>query len=208
MTCARALRLAWVVCLATPALLANSVLAQPKILFVGDSITAGIGATDWAEGGFVAQIGQRFPELVVANAGCNASTIRDWTSSKPADICFLGNAWQLQAAPELPAHITHVLLGTNDARGILEHFGTLLAWEYELRLRWMIEQAPGLQRQGLGDFRVPLSEAQLAQGQGAVELRFHVLRLSRLGVFRGFTSICAEPAAPVELADGALEADA
>ncbi len=96
--------------------------ARPKILFVGDSITAGGGASDPATGGFVALIAERFPELEVANAGCGGSTVRDWTLDGPTLPCAVLGAWTTLAEPELPASITHILLGTNDAVGFFEFF--------------------------------------------------------------------------------------
>ena len=122
---------------------ATAAFAQPKILFVGDSITAGDGATNPSEGGFVAQIADRFPELVVANAGCGGSTVRDWTIDAGLGPCPFGDTWNLLAAPELPAQMTHILLGTNDALGFFE-FAPVSPFEYYLRLRVLLERAPGL----------------------------------------------------------------
>ena len=66
-------RRSWILLFPSLAILLTGAIAasaQPKILFVGDSITAGVGATNPSEGGFVAQIDGRFPELIAANAGC------------------------------------------------------------------------------------------------------------------------------------------
>jgi hypothetical protein len=55
----------------------------------------------------------------------------------------------LLAEPELPAQITHIMLGTNDSYGFFEWFpdGTHGNWltpgEYEERLRILIERSPG-----------------------------------------------------------------
>lgn len=124
--------------------LASGARAQPKVLFVGDSITRGTGATTPAEDGFVARLEERFPELLVANAGCGGSTTRDWTFDTGGIYCALGSAWRLAAEPELPAQITHVMLGTNGALGFFEHFGPVSPDEYEWRLRLLVEKAPGL----------------------------------------------------------------
>jgi lysophospholipase L1-like esterase len=144
-TSARVFRIGLLASLATQVLLANAALAQPKMLFVGDSITRGTGALDPSQGGFTAQIGQRFPEVLVANAGCGGSTIRDWTIERGNGACAIGDAWNLLASPELPAQITHVMLGTNGARGgRFEFFGPISPPEYEARLRMLVERAPGL----------------------------------------------------------------
>jgi lysophospholipase L1-like esterase len=121
----------------------------PKMLFVGDSITAGGGATVASSGGFVALLAARFPEIEMANLGCNGATVRDWTTVQPqAPHCVFGSAWETLAQPELPAHITHVMLGTNDAVGFLEPVVAGARWvspeEYEFRLRTLVERSPGL----------------------------------------------------------------
>ena len=139
-------RRSWILLFPSLAILLTGAIAasaQPKILFVGDSITAGGGATDPPEGGFVAQIDDRFPELIAANAGCGGSTVRDWTTDFGRLGCPLGNAWNLLAVPDLPAQITHVMLGINDALGFSEPAPVSPA-EYEIRLRVLIERAPGL----------------------------------------------------------------
>lgn len=124
--------------------------AQPKMVFIGDSITCGLGATDPATGGFVAQLAERFPELSVVKACCNGSTTRDWTNDEPALACAFGNAWNLRVEPELPAQITHLSLGTNDATGFFEFLpdGRMGWWvppdEYASRLRTLVERSPGL----------------------------------------------------------------
>jgi lysophospholipase L1-like esterase len=123
-------------------LLAPAAWAEPTWLFVGDSITAGSGATS-EERGFVALLGERFPEVAIVNAGCGASSIRDWTNDDSETRCAIANAWSLGAAG-VPAQITHIMLGTNDSRGVFEFFGPVPAWEYELRLRLLVERAPGL----------------------------------------------------------------
>jgi lysophospholipase L1-like esterase len=131
-------------------LLPIAAFAQPKIIFIGDSITRGVGATNPETNGFVGQLSERFPELLVANAGCGGSTIRDWTSDGPSLNCFFRDAWNLLVEPELPAQITHIMLGTNDALGFFEFFpdGSMGRWvpseEYASRLRALVERAPGL----------------------------------------------------------------
>ena len=131
-------------------LLPAAAAAHPKMLLVGDSITAGVGAEDPATQGYVALFAERFPELRIANLGCSGSTTRDWTIDGASGFCALGNAWPLLAVPELPAQITHILLGTNDAYGFFEwfpdgrHGDWLTAAEYEERLRLLIERSPGL----------------------------------------------------------------
>jgi len=68
----------------------------------------------------------------------------DWTTHWALKICVFGNAWSLLAAPELPAQITHVMLGTNDALGYIENLGWVSPSEYESRLRLFVDRAPGL----------------------------------------------------------------
>lgn len=132
------------------ALFACPALAQPKLLFVGDSITRGLGATDPDTLGFVALLADRFPEATVVNAGCGGATVRDWTIDEPDLACPLAAAWPALAEPELPVHITHILLGTNDALGFFEFFPDTLMGrfvppdEYAERIRVLVARATGL----------------------------------------------------------------
>ena len=65
--------------LITTILLPIPAFAQPKIIFIGDSITRGGGAANPATNGFVGQLSERFPELLVA---CNCSLcFSDFVSS-------------------------------------------------------------------------------------------------------------------------------
>jgi lysophospholipase L1-like esterase len=131
--------------------LASGVRAEPpKVLFVGDSITSGLGATIPEEGGFVALLSKRFKELVIANAGCPGSTLRDWTTDDVAEHCALGGAWVSLAEPQLPAKMTHIMLGANDATGFFEsifinpHGRFVSKREYGVRLRELVARAPGV----------------------------------------------------------------
>lgn len=140
----------WFALLVILAAFPGPALAEPKMLFLGDSITQGGGATDPAAGGFVALIAERFTEFEVVNAGCGGSTVRDWTIDGPTPACTIFGAWTVLAEPELPAAITHILLGTNDTLGFFEFFpdgsmGNFVApEEYEIRLRALVDRAPGL----------------------------------------------------------------
>jgi lysophospholipase L1-like esterase len=141
--------------LAVSIALFSSVSAQAgdRMLFIGDSITFGV----WAEpldAGFVPLIAERFPELDVVNAGCNGATVRDWTIDDEATDCFYSGAWPELAEPNLPAAMTHVLLGTNDSVGIFEwgadepggpvHHGFVVSpEEYDARLRELIDRIDG-----------------------------------------------------------------
>jgi len=131
-------------------LLSTSASAQPKMIFIGDSITAGLGASSPDENGFVAQLADRFPEIAVVNAGCSGSTVRDWTNDEPDVSCALSDAWNLLVEPELPARLFHIMLGTNDATGFFELFpdDTMGRWvspdEFELRLRSLVDRATDL----------------------------------------------------------------
>ena len=101
--------------------LAAPLLASLTVLFVGDSISDGVGA---AEGeGFVARIADARPGWTVVEAGCPGASTRDWVRPKTPDApayCSFGGAFALLAAEHADAELVHVLLGTNDAIGAYE----------------------------------------------------------------------------------------
>ncbi len=126
-----------------------------RFLAVGNSITAGGGASDGATRGFVALLQRRFPEFEIINVGCAGSTIRDWTRDfvgLPAFFCVFGNAWASLAAPELPVQVFHLMLGTNDSTGFFEafpgagipHGNFVPPDEHDRRLRDLIGRMNGL----------------------------------------------------------------
>jgi lysophospholipase L1-like esterase len=92
-----------------------------QVLFVGDSITAGVAADPGL--GFVERIAADHSEWEVINAGCPGASSLDWTLPKPPDApdhCAFRGAFELLAEPYVDAEVVHILLGTNDSTGFFE----------------------------------------------------------------------------------------
>jgi len=136
---------------------AGSALASPiSVLFIGDSVTWGTGASDTdGDGhpnGYVSILGEIWAPygVEVINAGCSGATIRDWTNDGGESVsCAIWDAWGLLAEQHLPVDGIHISLGGNDAVGFLEwgcpHAGQWGGcWvpvdEYEERIRQLIEK--------------------------------------------------------------------
>ena len=107
---------------------AESALASAiSVLFIGDSVTYGTGASDpdgdGQPNGFVSILGETWAPygVEVINAGCGGATIRDWTNDGGESVsCAIWNAWGLLAEPHLPVDAIHISLGANDAVGFFE----------------------------------------------------------------------------------------
>ncbi len=104
----------------------RAALALPnRVLLIGDSITAGV--VSGAGGEAYASV---LPALLgddyeVVNAGCGGASSWDWTLSRPSALCggygvLPGSMYEVMAAPNLPAEIVSIMLGTNDASGFYE----------------------------------------------------------------------------------------
>jgi lysophospholipase L1-like esterase len=105
-------------------LLSQTAVADPiRMIMVGDSITVGRSSTPGATGyvdDLTAQLGADYE---VVNAGLGGSSAVLWDPGRP---CFFlcpdapnptDSFYDLVLAPELPADIVSIMLGTNDALG-------------------------------------------------------------------------------------------
>jgi lysophospholipase L1-like esterase len=115
-----------------PLLHALLVLALPlcaradpiRVVLLGDSITA--GATSEPTGPPYATLlaDSLGPGFTVTNLGCGGTSSVDWTPSSGSAFCGgtveRPNLYEGLAAPQLPADLVTILLGTNDAIGFEE----------------------------------------------------------------------------------------
>jgi len=104
--------------------LGGAAAAPLRLLLVGDSITAGVVAGE-GDPYAVQLAGQLGPAWDVANAGCGGASSLDWVPDAGAAFCGsqgipTPNLYTARAAPELPADVATILLGTNDALGFFE----------------------------------------------------------------------------------------
>lgn len=91
-----------------------------RILLVGDSITAGtVGGTEPGTP-YADLVAQAFPAHDTVNAGCGGASTSDWLIPGPSLSCAFAGAFEELAEPNLPARISTILLGTNDATGFFE----------------------------------------------------------------------------------------
>jgi lysophospholipase L1-like esterase len=107
-----------------PALAAGCGREPLRVLLVGDSITAGTvgGASGPAYPERLASaLG---PDFEIAVAGCDGTTTRDWLPEGGGRLCgervVRPDLYHAVALPELPARVSVVLLGSNDAHGYRE----------------------------------------------------------------------------------------
>lgn len=135
---------------ATLLLLSSTAVAgkpNKRVIFVGDSITAGLHIDTM----------DRYPEVVgqltridSINAGCAGSTTRDWNPNANRGFCVFGGAWPVLVSPNLPADSMFIMLGTNDANGFFEFWPNtgengfyVSPEEYFGRLFDMVDAFPG-----------------------------------------------------------------
>jgi len=134
-----------------PAQSAAHQVEPTRVLLVGDSITAGRvgGNPDFPPYAVVLQelLGEK--RFEVLNAGCDGSTIMDWTNPTPAPpmFCAFQGAFESKAVPLLPADIMTIMLGTNDSNGFFEFGCETPGWcpvnveTYHERLLLLVEKA-------------------------------------------------------------------
>jgi len=100
------------------ALMTSAPAGASRMLFIGDSITSGAGLEPGTA--YPELVATAFPALEGVNAGCPGSATADWVRPGPTVGCGVAGAFDLLAAPNLPAEIATILLGTNDAVGFFE----------------------------------------------------------------------------------------
>lgn len=118
----------WVLCVSLPASsLPSSEPSEepPRIVLLGDSITAGMVSGGPAPAFADLLIERMEGEARVEVLGCGGSTSRYWHPSLGGWSCagsrVQPNLFQGLVTPLLPARLVVVLLGTNDARGYFAH---------------------------------------------------------------------------------------
>jgi hypothetical protein len=86
-----------------------------RALFIGDSITMGIGADEPGWTGFVGRLQRWLPHMDLVNAGCRGGLLQAWTAGysmeQTRNLCWWGSAWDMMAQPYFPVRFTHVLVG-------------------------------------------------------------------------------------------------
>jgi lysophospholipase L1-like esterase len=97
----------------------SSSVSATSIVLIGNSITSGIvsgGGASYAE-----QLALLRPQDQIRNAGCGGSTTSDWNRPVIEGFsCPLAGAYELKAAPLMPADGATIMLGANDATGFFE----------------------------------------------------------------------------------------
>jgi len=97
--------------------------ARAQVLLIGDSITQG-GVSGTPAGPPYADVAatELGASFDVHNLGCGGSTSLDWLPYIGVTICpgIFVDLWQQRIAPNTPADIATIMLGTNDATGFFE----------------------------------------------------------------------------------------
>lgn len=113
------------VALALAMLSCNAHAAPFSVVLLGDSITAG-GVSEPVGPSYAELLAESLgPDFRVVNVGCGGTTSLDWTTSRGSAVCGTAgmtppNVYEARARAALPADLVTVLLGTNDAIGLLE----------------------------------------------------------------------------------------
>jgi lysophospholipase L1-like esterase len=96
-------------------------MAGIQVLVIGDSITAGV-VSGPAGSPYVEVLAEELGGgYEVINAGCSGAASLDWLRPLAVGLpCPIAGAYELRAAPYLPADIVLVELGGNDAMGFFE----------------------------------------------------------------------------------------
>ncbi len=110
-----------------------------RVLLLGDSITQGD-----VSGPTGVPYAERLARLLgagydVRNLGCSSTSSADWHPRAGPRLCAAGlvDLWKDRVAPNLPADVVIVLLGTNDAIGFLEPARTSSS-DYRMNLRQLL----------------------------------------------------------------------
>ncbi len=119
--------------------------ATKRVLLIGDSITVGQGASNRNRTSYAAILRNKLPSLEIVNAGCGGATSADIVRQTPgpAWACSMhGTLWPSKIAPELPADVVIIAVGSNDVWGAWED--ALIEPEvYEENLRTTIGMLDG-----------------------------------------------------------------
>lgn len=109
--------------------------APRSVVLLGDSITQGV-TSEPSGPPFAARLRDSLGEdFEVINIGCNGASSRDWLPTSEIPVC----GYAAMVAPNLPADLVVILLGTNDAIGHLEP-APLSAAEFRTALNELIAQ--------------------------------------------------------------------
>lgn len=167
--------------------------APYEVVLLGDSITQGISSEP---------IGPSYASLLsdslgagfaVTNLGCGGTSSRDWSPSAGISVCvglpdpnLPTNLYHALAAPNLPADLVVILLGTNDATGAFEP-APLTAAEYRAAMEELVTQ---LLFDGAGEVMLATPPPNFAMPETAPTLLAYAAEISALCGTAGDAVLC------------------